>query len=281
MKRRLLLLVGIVAGGAILAGVRGVAAPAPGMRAAAAVRSSGSVEERAIDERASAAMPPRPPEPIDVPGRMEAFEGDEIGRIEEEFEARVLEDPAFAAQLFDAFLAERDPVRMSFLQNVIASNAHLRNSPEWQARFMGVAESDERRERRIAALLFLQQAEAIAPTKDRLFLLAATGGAIRVHALLALAGLPGRRAPDPRLVELAGTLAATESDPGLVGLALRIEGSPDRAGSMLAHADREVRMQAAQVVVSRDLLEAALRRESDAEVRDVIARRAEFLAGSQ
>jgi hypothetical protein len=188
---------------------------------------------------------------------------------EEEFEARVIEDPAFADLLFAKFLDEADPVRMSFLQNVIASNPKLRNDARWQERFMTVAESDARRERRIAALLFLEQAEAISSVRDRMFALA-EAGEIREHALVALKGLPDRRLPDARLAALARRIA--DEEPALRGLALRIEDDPAHAARYLSDPDREVRAQAAQVA-GREALERARAAEEDAEVRSIIERR--------
>lgn len=225
-------------------------------------------------ETATAALPPNP---IDLQARLAKFEGDEIGALEEELEARLSEDPAFAETVFAAFLAERDPVKMSFLQNAIASNPHLRNSPEWQDRFLKVAEGDGARERRIGALLFVQQAETIRPVHDRMLALAERDPEVQAHALVALKGLPERRLPDPRLVELAGRLADSSRDPEIRGLAVRLEDNPERAARALSDPEAAVRAQAAQVVTSREALQKALAAEKDPDAKAVLERRLESL----
>jgi hypothetical protein len=205
-----------------------------------------------------------------VQARLAKFKGGEIGPLEEEWEALVIEDPAFAERLFQAFLEEADPQKMSFLQNVLASHPPLRNSEEWQTRFMKVGESDPRMERRAAALTFLQQAETIRPVHDRMLALAEHDRELCAHALVALKGLPDRRLPDPRLAALAARIYERESDPNLRGLAIRIEGNPERAARALADPDRTVRMHAAHVATSREAVEAALRAEEDPEARQIL-----------
>jgi truncated hemoglobin YjbI len=213
--------------------------------------------------------PPSPP-PIDIRARLARLEGDEIPRLEEEFEARLLEDPAFAKALFDAFLSETDPSKLSFLQNILAGDPRLRNSAEWQERFMNLAETDLLRERRITALLFIQQAETIRAVRDRLFTLAQTGGELRANALIALKGLPGHRMADADLSALAARIADAPGDPHLRGLALRIEDNPAHAAPFLADPERLVRLQAVVVMTSPEPLEAALASETDPEVRELI-----------
>lgn len=272
MKQLTVVVLGVALAGAILAGAR--SGPDAARRASPKPRPAaiprGEDSPRAAPPAETAAGPAGAPEPIDVAARLLAFEGDEIARMEEEFEARAVEDPAFALRLFDAFLSETDPVKMSFLQNVLAGHAPRRNDPEWQDRFVRVAERDPRFERRAAALLFVQQAETIRPVHDRLLALAESDRELVAHALVALKGLPDRRLPDPRLVALAGRLAERETDPNVRGLAIRIEGNPRRAERALADPDRVVRMHACQVVTSRDALEAAVRAEADPEVRQVM-----------
>ncbi len=216
---------------------------------------------------------PREFPPVDIAGRLTNFEEGDIGKIEEEWEARLMEDPKFADQMFQAFLAEPDPTKQSFLQNLLATQPHLRNSPEWQDRFMGLAENDPDTNRRAAALLFLQQAESIRSVRDRLVSLVEHGRDIRVEALVTLDGLPERRGKDPQLVELAGRLAESDPDPVLRGVALRIENNPDRAVRALNDADKEVRMQACWVVTSREALQQRLQGEKDPEVRDALEQR--------
>jgi len=269
MRRLTLIALGVALAGAILAGARGAhdtkrrASPKP--RPVETPR-----DEAAALPSEGVAEPTRAPEPIDIRARLLKLEGDEIAKIEEEFEARVIEDPAFALQLFDVFLSETDPVKVSFLQNVLASHPPLRNDPEWLERFLKVAERDVRFDRRAAALLFIQQAETIRPVHDRLLALAEGDRELCAHALVALRGLPDRRLPDPRLVALAGRLAERETNPDVRGLAIRIEGNPQRAEKALSDPERVVRMHACQVVTSRAALEAAIRTESDPEVKQVM-----------
>lgn len=221
---------------------------------------------QAVESQTHNPNPLRTPEPADepAPARPQIREWHDLEKLEEEWMARVIDDPAFRDALFAEFLAETDPMKMSFLQNVLASNPKLRNDPAWQDKFLTVAETDPSRERRITALLFVQQAEAIGSVRERMFALAETGD-VRAYALVALAGLPDRRLRDDRLQQLAGRIA--ERDPELRGLALRIEGNPERAARFLSDPDREVRMQAAQVVDSREALEKAIAEEKDEEVR--------------
>ena len=216
---------------------------------------------------------PREFPPIDITGRMTNFEEGDIATIEEEWEARLMEDPKFADQLFEAFLVEPDPTKQSFLQNLLATQPHLRNSPAWQDRFMGLAENDPDTNRRAAALLFLQQAESVRAVRDRLVSLVEHGRDVRVEALITLDGLPERRGKDAQLVELAGRLAESDPDPVLRGVALRIENNPDRAVRALNDADKEVRMQACWVATSREALQARLQAEKDPEVRDALEQR--------
>ncbi len=272
-----LILLAAALAGAFLLGVRGGdptgKPPAkPRSHPVAAVLQA-VAEEAPAPLRARAPEEPAPPPPPDVRARLLKFEGEDIGGLEEELEARLSEDPACAEALFSVFKGETDPVKLSFLQNVIASNPLLRNSAEWQDRFVKVAEADPLLGRRAAALLFVQQAETIRPVRDRLFALAETPGEVRDLALVALKGLPGRRLPDARLLELAGRLAEGERDPLLRGLALRIEGNPQRAARFLADPDRTVRMQAALVAEARPALEAALKAEEDPEARELLERR--------
>jgi hypothetical protein len=97
------------------------------------------------------------------------------------------------------------------------------------------------------------------------------------HALAALKGLPESRRPDPRVAALAGRIADRDPDPILRGIALRIEEDPAHAARFLSDPDRTVRIQASRVATSREALSAALRGESDAEVRDVLQFRLEEL----
>lgn len=267
MRRIGLVVLGLAVAAAWLAGARAPAAP---VRPAARAERPDALREPDPPARGpSAAELPGPP-PVDLGERLRRLEGEGFDGIEEELEARVVEDPGFAEKLFEAFLRETDPVRMSLLQNAIASDPRLRNDPPWQARFMKAAESDPRTERRAAALLFLQQAESIRTVHDRMLALAENDRELCAHALVALQGLPDRRLPDPRLAELAGRIADREADPNLRGLAVRIEGSPERAARALSDPDRIVRMHAAQVVTAREALEAALKVEEDAEARAVL-----------
>lgn len=246
--------------------------PAPARKSAPAAPAPRELPE-ALRSAAPEPEPAAPRPRIDLKARMANFEEDEIGRLEEELEARLVEDPAFAEEVFQAFLEEADPVKMSFLQNAIASNPHLRNSPEWQDRFLKVAEGGDLRERRIAALLFVQQAETIRAVHDRMLALAEREAQLQPHALVALKGLPDRRLADPRLAELAGRLAESSSDPEIRGLAIRIEENPERAVRFLSDASPVVRAQAAQVAASREALDRALQAEKDPDVKAVIERR--------
>jgi hypothetical protein len=256
-----------VLGGAWLAGARNSEEPsAPRRRAAPAAAPAAAPEPD--PPAAPEPLPKR--DPVDVRSSLRRIEDGSLDRIEEEFEARVIEDPAFAEALFEAFLAETDPVRLSFLQNVLASHPPLRNDPAWQSRFMKVAESDARTERRVSACVFLQQAEAVRAVRERLHALAENDRELLPHALAALKGLPDRRPADPRLAELAGRIADRDPDPFLRGLALRIGGDPARAARALGDPDRTVRLQACRVAVSRADLEAALRRETDPEVTEML-----------
>lgn len=277
MRSSGLILLAAALAGAFLLGVRGgesteKPSAIPRSHPVAAVVAA-AAEEAPAPLRARVTEEPAPPPPLDVRARLLKFEGEEIGSLEEELEARLSEDPAYAEALFSVFKSETDPVKLSFLQNVVASNPLLRNSAEWQDRFVKVAEADPLPERRAAALLFVQQAETIRPVRDRLFALAETPGDVRDLALVALKGLPGRRLPDARLTELAAKMIEGERDPRLRGLALRIEGNPERAARFLADPDRTVRMQAALVAESRPALEAALKAEEDPEAKELLERR--------
>ena len=270
MRRILPVFLAATVAAAWLLGARGGEPPRTELRKAPPARAAAPAPaEAAGPADPVVAEPAPPPPPLDLRERLARFKGEEAGRIEEELEARVIEDPEFADRLFEAFLAETDPRRMSFLQNVIASHPPLRNSDEWQGRFMKVAESDPRFERRAASMAFLQQAETIRAVHDRMLALAESDPALSFHALVSLKGLPDRRLPDPRLVELAGRIAGRETDPELRGLAIRIEANPNRAARALGDSDRTVRMQAAQVVTSAGALEKALQAEKDDEVRQV------------
>lgn len=201
----------------------------------------------------------------------------DLAPLEEELQARLLEDRAFAAVLFDAFRTEPDPVMMSFLANVMASDPPVRNAAAWQDRFMAVAKHDVSFERRAAAMLFLQQAETIRAVMDRMAALAENDREMTAHALAALRGLPESRRPDPRVAALAGRIADREPDPVLRGIALRIEDDPAHAARFLSDGDRTVRMQAGRVATSREALASALKSESDPEVRDLLQFRLEEL----
>ncbi len=272
MKRIIPVALAAVVAAAWLLGARGGEAPRTEPAAARPVRPIPQETPPPPAETLSEPAPPAPP-PIDARSRLAKFKDEDVGAMEEEFEARVIEDPAFAERLFEAFLAETDPQKMSFLQNVIASHPPLRNSEEWQGRFMTVAEGDPRRERRAAAMTFLQQAETIRPVHDRMLALAETDRELMPHALVALKGLPDRRLPDSRLAELAGRIADRETDPDLRGLAIRIEADPERAARALADPERVVRMHAAHVATSRPALEKAFLEEEDDEVRAVFEAR--------
>jgi len=146
-----------------------------------------------------------------------------------DFEARLRSEPAFADRVFETFRSTGDPVRMSFLQNLLAEDPRRRNSTSWQLCFVRVAEADGRPERRKAALLFLQQAESIGGIREKLFALAAEGQD-RKQALAALKGLPGRRLADSGLRDLASRLSETDSDPDIRHVALRILGGATLEG---------------------------------------------------
>lgn len=208
---------------------------------------------------------------------LERADWTDLAKLEEELEARLIEDRAFARVLFDAFRIESDPLRMSFLANVLASDPPIRNSPAWQNEFMQVAEHDVSFERRAAALLFLQQTETLRPVMDRLLTLAESDRELCPNALAALKGLPESRRPDPRVADLAGRIADRDPDPTLRGIALRIEENPVHAMRFLSDPDRTVRMQASRVATSREALSAALRAESDEEVREMFQARLEEL----
>ncbi len=158
-----------------------------------------------------------PPAPERPPVRLHASP-----ECEEELQARVIEDERVRTEIFDEFRAETDGERLDFLQNALASHPPLRNDPAWQERFMAVAEHDPLPERRAAALLFLQQAETVRAVHDRLLALAEHGGDLRKHALVALKGLPDRRAHDPALASLVARMLETERDPDLRALAARL-----------------------------------------------------------
>lgn len=227
---------------------------------------------------ASSAAGPKPT-PGSIRERLAGFEtGDlDIGKIEEEWEARLAEDPAFAGELYAAFLEETDPAKLSFLSNLLASDPGLRNDPAWQDRFMTVAETDGLMDRRIPSLLFLQQAESVGTVRSRMFALIDEPGDIRFHALVSLKGLPDRRTDDPELAAAAARIAETGTDAELRGLALRIEQNPEHAARFLGDPEPQVRMQAAQEVNSLDLLQRSLEREMDSEAREVIGERIEVL----
>ena len=188
MRAAWVLLAAAALGAGWLLGARGETAPPPRL-----LRSKSPVEAPATIAPPVSAPPapaPRANGPrIDV---RERLSGD-LATAEEELEARLLEDRGFAEELFDAFRSETDPVRMSFLTNVMASDPPLRNTAAWQERFMKVAESDPVFERRAAALLFLQEAETIRPVADRMVALAENDRELCAHALAALKGLPDRR----------------------------------------------------------------------------------------
>src|SRR5262245_29833454 len=177
----------LVVGASIAVGARAAARPVPATAEPPVARAIETPLARPAEPRAAT-----PAAGIDVRSRLSNWDNEDLAKLEEELEARVREDATFARELFDAFLSELDPMKMSFLQNAIASDPRLRNDPAWQDRFMKVAEADTMPERRKTALLFVQQAEAIATVRDRLYALAETGDA-RAHALVALKGLPGRR----------------------------------------------------------------------------------------
>lgn len=272
MRAAWALLTAAALGAGWLLGARGESAPPPRPRRV-------EVPVEAPRSIVSPVVPTPPPVPradrprIDVRERLSGG----LAAAEEELEARLLEDRAFAEELFDAFRAETDPVRMSFLANVMASDPPLRNTAAWQERFMKVAESDPVFERRAAALLFLQEAEAIRPVADRLLALAENDRELCAHALAALKGLPDRRAADPRVGTLAGRIADREPDPTLRGIALRVEADPSHAARYLSDSDRTVRIQASRVATSRAALSAALGAEQDPEVREMLQLRLEEL----
>lgn len=218
--------------------------------------------------RTADAPAPIPPAPMPVLSGTAA-----IPALEREFEARLRAESGFEEAVYDAFKSQEDPMWMSFLQNRLAADPKRRNSPAWQDRFMGLVENDSRLERRKSALLFLQQAESIQAVRERLFRLAENGGDLRRHALVTLKGLPGRRLPDPRLAALAARIADHDPDPELRGLALRIEDDSDHAAGLLSVPHHSVRLQACQVVSSRECLERALARETHPEVRRAIESR--------
>ncbi len=215
--------------------------------------------------------------PVDVRGRMATADVAEYGAIEQEWELRLLQDPAFAGRLFEAFRDETDPMKMSFLQNILAGSPAIRNDPAWQDNFLAVAENGATAERGMPALLFLQQAERIDAVRDRLYALAERGGGLRANALITLKGMPDRRPPDPRLAETAGRIADTERDPRLRGLALRIEEHPAHAVRFLSDPEKEVRLQAAQVVTDVAAVERALATEQDPEAKSVLQGRIDQL----
>lgn len=220
---------------------------------------------------------PSPLPPFEFRERLARGGRAELSELEQELEARLLEDRNFAAELFDAFRVESDPVRMSFLANLLAGDPPLRNSEAWQERFLAVAERDPSFERRAAALLFLQQAESIRAPRDRLLALAENDRELAPQTLAALRGLPERRRPDPRVPELAGRIADRETDPTLRGIALRIEDNPAHAVRFLSDPDRTVRMQASRVVTSVEAIGVALKAEQDPEVREMLQQRVEEL----
>jgi len=268
MKKTWPVLLAIVVGVSVVAGARAVARPA----AAAPARTATSHGAPAVAPAAATPPAVEARTAIDLPATMANWDSEDIERLEEELEARLREDRRFGEVLFDAFLLETDPMKMSFLLSVLASDPRLRNDPAWQDRVMKVAEGDASLERRKTSLLFVQEAEAIATVRDRIFALAESGE-VREHALVALKGLPGRRLDDPRLRALAARILETERDPEMRGLAIRIEGNPERAARLLADPEREVRAQAAIVATSREALAKALARETDEEVRAVMERR--------
>jgi hypothetical protein len=268
MKKTWPVLLAIVVGVSVVAGARAVARPsAPAPARTDTARHAASVAPTAATTPTADARPS-----IDLPAKLANWDSEDIGRLEEELEARLREDRRFGEVLFDAFLLETDPMKMSFLLTALASDPRLRNDPAWQDRVMRVAEGDASLERRKTALLFVQEAEAIATVRDRMFALAESGE-VREHALVALKGLPDRRLDDPRLRALAARIIETERDPETRGLAIRIEGNPERAARLLADPEREVRAQAAIVATSREAIARALAAETDEEVRDVMERR--------
>ena len=208
-------------------------------------------------------------------GRAGGERGD-IARFQEKCQARLREDPGFSDELFGAFMSESDPMWMSCFQNVLAVDPRRRNSRSWQERFVNVAEFDPSLDRRKTALLFLQQAESIGPVRARLLGLA-QGGDLRLHALVALKGLPGRRLPDVGVTTLAAHMADHDPDPAVRGVAIRVEGDPLHALRLLADPHSTVRAQASRVVTSPGLLEKALRVEADALVRSTMERRLDSL----
>jgi hypothetical protein len=257
--------VAILAAAAFLAGRR------PSEIVAIVSRPGPATEGVAVSE------PARVPDAVALPvretplkERLALADRADLASLEEELQARLLEDRAFAAVLFDAFRIEPDPVMMSFLANVLASDPPVRNAAVWQERFMDVAEHDISFERRAAAMLFLQQAETIRAVMDRMLSLAENDRELCAHALAALKGLPESRRPDPRVAALAGRIADRDPDPTLRGIALRVEDDPAHAARFLSDPDRTVRLQASRVSTSREALSAALKGESDAEVRELL-----------
>ncbi len=273
MRALWVLLPAAALGAGWLLGARGEVAPPPRPpRSEVPVEAARTVAPPPAPSIPAPIRPERPPR-IDV---RERLTGD-LAKSEEELAARLLEDRAFAEELFDAFRAETDPVRMSFLANVLASDPRVRNAAAWQERFMKVAEGDPSFERRAASLIFLQEAETIRPVADRMLALAENDRELCAHALAALKGLPDRRAADPRVGALAGRIADREPDPTLRGIALRVEADPSHAARYLSDSDRTVRIQASRVATSRAALSAALEAEQDLEVREMLQLRLDEL----
>lgn len=265
--------VAILAAAAYLAGRR----PAEPVSVALSSPAPAAIVAPASEPARPAERPGPPAPPVSLKERLAVADRADLAEFEEELQARLLEDRAFAAVLFDAFRNEADPVMMSFLANVMASDPPVRNAAAWQDRFMAVAERDVSFERRAAAMLFLQQAETIRAVMDRMAALAENDREMTAHVLAALKGLPESRRPDPRVAALAGRIADRDPDPVLRGIALRIEDDPAHAARFLSDGDRTVRMQAGRVATSREALSSALKSESDPEVRDLLQFRLEEL----
>lgn len=211
----------------LLATLAGLAAlrtsPTPALRAnSPAPRPAATPTPPATPRTPPSPARAHPPAP---PGRAWSWTREsrtEIGALEERLLARLREEPSFEEAVFQAFITEADPMWMTFLQNLLAADPRRRNAPAWQDRFARIAEAEPVTSRRRAALLFLQQAEAISPAlRTRLSMLAERSD-LRGPALLALGGLPGRRPADPELVRLATHLAEHDPDPAVRALAKRL-----------------------------------------------------------
>lgn len=207
---------------AVLAGLAALRTPP-----APALPANSPAPPPAAAEPEAETLPPAPPRALPPAPSAHAWswtreDRTEIGALEERLLARLREDPAFEEAVFLAFLAEADPMWMAFLQNLLAADPRRRNAPAWQDRFARLAETEPVAARRRAALLFLQQAEAVGPSiRARLFAMAERSD-LRGPALLALRGLPGRRPADPELGRLAARLAENDPDPSVRALGRRL-----------------------------------------------------------